>query len=121
MVSSQRGWIILSIIFLLMIITSIIVIAYCLYLLGPTPAPVCFGGFGVQTRTGGKVLTRCGTNRLTVCAYHNIGGLNGAIKQCNLWADICNAFIYDATLDTMAIVDQNNIFTSTQTDLYVRQ
>jgi hypothetical protein len=121
MMSTQSGWIILSIIFLLIIITSLCLIAYCLYLLNRVSNPICFGAFGVQPRTGAKILTQCGTNRKTICAYHNVGGLNGAIKQCDVWTDLCTAFVYDPFLDTMAIVDPNNTFNNGPTDLYVRQ
>lgn len=120
MVSTHSGWIILSTIFLLIIIGALIIIVYCLYLLNTSSTTICFGSFGVQTRTGGKILTRCGPNRRTVCAYHNIGGLHGAIQQCNLLTTLCDAFIYNPTLDTMAIVDPNNTFSSAQTDLYKR-
>jgi hypothetical protein len=116
----DTGWIILSVVFLLIIIGAIIVIVYCLYLLNEKPA-VCFGSFGVQPRTGARVLNQCAPNRRTPCSYHSIGGLQGAIQQCNLLATLCDAFIYDATLDTMAIVDRKTTFSSAVTDLYVRQ
>jgi hypothetical protein len=104
-----------------MIIISLIIIAYCLYLLNLSSNTGSSGSFKVQTRTGAKILTQCGTNRKTVCAYHNVGGVHGAIKQCNLWTDLCRAFTYDPSLDTMAIVDPNTAFNNGQTDLYLRQ
>jgi hypothetical protein len=116
------GWLVLSA--MLAVFTIIFAILWVIAInQQPPPQPpsmVCFGAFGVQAGTDANPLNQCGTNNVNPCVFA-INSLIDAETQCNTLQSICNAFTFNFSTATMKIVNSGSAFTSTNSNLFVRQ
>ena len=119
MATSPIGWIILSLILGIIIIGLIITVAF-LQLNRASPNGTCSGSYGLQTGVDGDIINKCGENRNSPCLFV-LSSINQCVTECNVLQDICTAFSYNPTTQTMKIVNPNRIFSSDQVDLYTRQ
>lgn len=75
--------------------------------------------FGVIPSSDGTVLNQCGSGS-DPCIYTR-ASLADAQAQCQILADICQTFSYDPSSRIMKIVNPQSLFTTLNTDAYVRQ
>ena len=92
----------------------------------PSTCPRAVGEFGVRTRQTTTILRRCNTTGggggtgTDPCVF-TANDLKAAIDRCDVLIDICDAFVYNSTTRSMAIVDTNTPTTGGNDDLYTRQ
>ena len=84
------------------------------------PQTLCFGSFGVITGIDADAVNLCGTNKTDPCIF-GINSIADAETQCNTLRGICNAFTFNSSNSTMKIVQANNTFASSSTNLFIRQ
>lgn len=114
---SNSGWIII-----IAILTCFVILFLILWVIALQNSPICnsFGNYGVQTATDGNELRNCGVNKNVPCVFRK-NTLEECELECENLKTICNAFSFDSTRNLMKIVNRNNVFTSPNVNLYVRQ
>lgn len=114
---NHSGWIITS--FILAFIIIVLIILFVLAGLNnqPTPLPP----FSVQFNVDAPPLNLCGADRNSPCVF-SFGSVSQAVAECNTLSNICQAFVFNDTLNVsnMKIVDPQNTFSSINNTLYVR-
>ena len=84
--------------------------------------PICYGNFGLISGHDGTAINKCGTSGDQACIYSKID-IASCEQQCNLiGSNVCQAFTFDPTSQTMKIVTYpNGTFTSSTVNLFIRQ
>ena len=77
--------------------------------------------YGVITNQTGNAITSCGALGTDVCEF-TVTGLNDAVNQCNMRADICTNFAYNESLLLMRIISPSTeTFESSAWNIFIRQ
>ena len=116
------GWIILAFALAAVIVVLIIILAIVTLNNNstPTPSTACFGEYGVESNVDANPLNRCGSSRSEPCIFTKTS-LNACISECDQLSSFCSAFTFNPLTSTMKIVPTTGTFTSTGTNLFVRQ
>jgi len=116
------GWIILTTILGLVIVALLIAWILCLNNQSTALPCQCFGSLGVQIGVDANPLNVCQPDGASPCIF-TMNSLEACNTQCLNLGNICQAFTYNPTLSQsqMKIVDPSTAFSSTNSNLYVRQ
>lgn len=114
------GWIVLSFILAAVIIALLFLWMFCILDNSNIPPCNCFGPFGVEINVDAHPLNQCGTDRSTACIFKK-NSLSDCVIECDNLQNICKAFTFNPDTATMKIVNPTGTFTSSQTNLFVRQ
>jgi len=118
--SHVAGWVLLSFILASGLIFFLILWVFILNNQQNQINNICFGLFGVEMNVDANPINRCGSDNISPCIFP-INSLDSSQQQCDTLKNICQAFTFNQTLSTMKIVQPTNTFTSSGTNLFVRQ
>jgi hypothetical protein len=75
-------------------------------------------GFAVKS---GKTSNSVSQNCSGICIFSNLDSVTSAINNCNSFS-FCNLFTYNSSTNTMSILNDNSILSSSLSDdVYIRQ
>lgn len=114
------GWIILS--FVLAVFVIILLLLWVFYMWNDQNISSCncYGPYGLQLNLDGNALMQCGTGNNQTCTFIK-NSISDCVSQCDALSNICQAFTFNALTSTMKIVQPNNLFFSSQTNVFIRQ
>lgn len=114
------GWIILSFILAMFIIILLILWIVGIWNNNNIPICNCYGPYGIQLSVDGNAIMQCGTGNNQTCTFIK-SSISDCVAQCEDLSNICQSFTYNSLTSTMKIVQQNGLFSSPQTNLYIKQ
>ena len=118
------SWVWIGISFILLIGIVVIISLYIRCIsekIDPSQCLSIKGDYAVITNQTGNAITSCGPTQADVCEF-TVTGLNDAVNQCNMRADICNNFAYNESLLQMKIIDPKALTSdSSAWNIFIRQ
>ena len=118
--NEKSGWIILSFSLTLLIILLLVWLFFMILEQNNIPTCKCYGTYGLQIGVDSTAISKCGRNRNEPCIFRK-NSISDCVNECDTLNNICQAFTYNSLNQTMKIVEPNNVFASTSTNLFIRQ
>jgi len=115
------GWFLLTIV--LLTILGVVIYLYVQerrQLIQPTQCPQIKGNYGVLPGMDGTTLKQCGNNSNEDCISTE-PSLEDAINLCDVRADICSVFSYNAAGEMRILKPNSTLTVAGSTDVYTRQ